>query len=169
MDFGMISDGVIDFANDRSAVDMRFLSIPQFGTIEVRSLGSTVYEKFPRKVRSHIPSGGKLWLKTDQNAIYKKRYGVGLSQMQSGAPNDKVNQLSYLEGVGGPVEKVGQEKIRGVPTTHYRATIDLDKLAVQQSRKDMKRAYGKLKSQIGTVRYPLRFGSTDRVEYAASR
>ena len=153
MDFGMLSTGVVDFANNRSATDMRFLSVPQLGTIEVRSFGSMVYEKFPRKVHSQMPSYNKPWLKIDQNALYKKSYGASLSQMQSNTQNGSANQLEYLKGVGGPVEKVGQQKVRGVLTTHYRATVDLDKAADDQSRK-VKQAYGKIQDRLGVGKVP---------------
>ena len=38
-------------------------------------------------------------------------------------------QPGYLRGVSGSVEKVGKEEVRGVPTTHRRATGDFDKAA----------------------------------------
>ena len=149
----MLSTGIVDFANNRSATDMRFLSVPQLGTVEVRSFGSMVYEKFPRKVRSQMPSYSKPWLKIDQNALYKKSYGASLSQMQSNTQSGSADQLEYLKGVGGPVKKVGQQKIRGVLTTHYQATVDLDKDAADQSRK-VKQAYGKIKDRLGVGKVP---------------
>jgi hypothetical protein len=42
--------------------------------------------------------------------------------------NDPAQMLQYLRGAGS-VDEVGSEDVRGVSTTHYKATIDLHKVA----------------------------------------
>ena len=54
----------------------------------------------------------------------------------------------------GSVEKVGQEKIRGVSTTHYRAVMDLRKTAAQEGTEAQK-AYDKMTEQMGTGEIPV--------------
>lgn len=37
--------------------------------------------------------------------------------------SDPTEELSYLKAASGPVKRLGSESVRGVPTTHYVATI----------------------------------------------
>ena len=71
---------------------------------------------------------GKKWLKIDLKAAAGKQ-GVDIAQLQSlSGGGDPTQFLSYLAKAG-DVHKVGSEDVNGTPTTHYRATIDFDKLA----------------------------------------
>lgn len=44
-----------------------------------------------------------------------------------GASTDPASALSSLRGVSGDIEEVGQEQVRGEPTTHYRGGVDVQK------------------------------------------
>jgi len=88
---------------------------------------ATVYEKFPPALAAALPPG-KSWVKVDL-ATAGKSVGVdlqGLSQSQAGDPSQT---LDYLRGASNKVTTVGSEDVRGTPTTHYRAVIDLNKAA----------------------------------------
>jgi hypothetical protein len=51
--------------------------------------------------------------------------GIKLSALSSpGASSSPSQLLSYLRATSGQVTRIGAEQIRGVPTTHYRATVD---------------------------------------------
>jgi hypothetical protein len=69
-------------------------------------------------------TNGKTWLKIDVRK-YVKALGGNLSQLTSGNPSDVLQRLR----ASGTVTEAGTESIRGVPTTHYVATIDVDKVA----------------------------------------
>jgi hypothetical protein len=66
--------------------------------------------------------GGKPWMAIDLRRSLKSK-GIdpaALTQQQN--PTD---YLRYLRATSGDVTRVGQERVRGVQTTHYKATVDL--------------------------------------------
>jgi DNA-binding transcriptional regulator YdaS (Cro superfamily) len=83
-----------------------------------------------------LPSGqasplahGKAWIEFDLAGV-SKALGISPSALfSSGASTDPSHLLSYLRATSGQVTRVGTEPVQGVPTTHYRATIDYDDYA----------------------------------------
>ena len=69
--------------------------------------------------------GAKPWVRMDLDAVYEQ-YG---GPVQGGASGDPTRQFEYLRGVSDSVEKVGEEQVRGAPTTRYEVVIDLEKEA----------------------------------------
>jgi LppX_LprAFG lipoprotein len=67
----------------------------------------------------------KPWVKVDLGRLGRAA-GVD-SFLQFGAGGDPTRTLQYLDGVGS-LHKEGTETVRGVSATHYRGTIDLDKV-----------------------------------------
>jgi hypothetical protein len=90
--------------------------------------GLDLYMKLPPSLAAQIP-GGKPWLKLNLQEAGKQA-GIDLSQLlQSGnMSQDPTQMLDYLRAASGEVTKVGNEQVRGVDTTHYRATVDLKKV-----------------------------------------
>jgi hypothetical protein len=74
--------------------------------------------------------GGKSWLGFDLERV-SEELGVDSSllrsQQQQGA--DPTSTLRFLKAASDEVEEVGTEQVRGVETTHYRATVDLSSFA----------------------------------------
>jgi hypothetical protein len=125
------------------------------GTIPVEMvvLKPDLYFKSPL-FGSTLPDG-KSWLHIDL-AKTGKQLGVG-DPTQFGQ-SDPTQTLDNLRATSGRVEKVGTEDVRGVKTTHYRATIELDKLPslVPQSERATARARTqKLIALTGTHSYPM--------------
>ena len=149
-DVEVTATGVTDFADKTSRFTM---NLPRIGDLEVRQVGGKIYEKFPEALRARMP-GKKPWIVIDLDKMYRQQYGMSFSGMQGGASSDPTEQLQYLRGASDSVKKVGKEKVRGVPTTHYKATIDLKKSAKEQGGK-LKQAYKKLESRIGTSKLPV--------------
>ena len=50
---------------------------------------------------------------------------LDLESLLQGAGKDAVQALRYLLMASGPVDRVGAERVRGVPTTRYRVAVDL--------------------------------------------
>jgi predicted small lipoprotein YifL len=101
--------------------------------------------------------GGKQWLKLDVEAI-AKRQNVDLGQFRQLTQNDPTQMLAYLKATSGKIDKVGTEDIRGVETTHYRATVDLDRVAEQAPpnlRKTFRTSIQSLKRGLGTDKIPV--------------
>jgi|SRR3954447_12017286 hypothetical protein len=92
--------------------------------IRVIYLGHTIYLNTPQ-VAKEI---GKPWAKVDlQKALAGQ--GIDLSSLSGVQPNDASDQLSTLKAASGDnTKRVGSETIKGVKTTHYHATVDLNLL-----------------------------------------
>jgi hypothetical protein len=87
-------------------------------------LGSTVYLKLPSGLGA--VAGGKSWIKLDTSAISSGSDG-GLNALAE----DPTQFLNALKSVSSSVTTIGNDTIRGVQTTHYRAQIDLAKAATE--------------------------------------
>ena len=93
--------------------------------------GLNVYMSSPLFAKSFPP--GKKWLKLDLGELGKQA-GVNMAAlMQSGGGQDPTQSLQYLKGAGGDMVKVG-ESVRGEPTTHYKATVDFNRVARPRRR-----------------------------------
>jgi hypothetical protein len=125
------ASGVIDAAGRRALMAMDFSSLAdQFGSadlgdgrVEAIVDGLVVYVK-----ASFLPEGllprGKEWLRLDAAAL-AKRAGVSASDLAAIGQTDPLELLDYLRGASGSVDRVGEEQLDGVTTTHYRAKVDL--------------------------------------------
>ena len=87
--------------------------------------GTTMYIKLPAPARE--ATGGKPWVKADIERLAKLR-GTSLAQLPSPKSQDPRAVLDALKAVAGKVERIGAETVRGVPTMHFRATLDPRKL-----------------------------------------
>jgi hypothetical protein len=120
-------EGVFDLKAKRGQLTMT-TSAPGQGDVRVEEImdGLVLYMRSDA-LAGALP-GGKTWLKIDLVAAGRKT-GIDMSQLQQlSGGGDPTQFLSYLAKAG-DVHKVGSEDINGTPTTHYRATIDFDKLA----------------------------------------
>jgi LppX_LprAFG lipoprotein len=87
------------------------------------------YVSFPPEIAEALPAG-RQWLKLDLAALGKEQ-GFDLEQLAQAARGDPSQSLDYLGAASDDFEEVGTETVRGVETTHYTGTIDLEKLAAQ--------------------------------------
>ena len=128
----MTGAGAIDTRGQASHLTMKLTGMPGGGTggldaddltTEVITDRLVVYTRTPQL--GSALGQGKSWLKVDL-AEAAKGAGIDLaSMMQTG--QDPAQAIRQLEAVSGDIEKVGEEDVRGVSTTHYRATIDFSK------------------------------------------
>ena len=143
--FTVTGEGVgnLDGKNARMVMQM-----PMFGEMEVRYVGSIMYQKMPESFAAEMPSGEE-WIEIDYDKMMQEEYGAGISEMQGGMQGAPADQLSYLKGVSDSVEEVGTEEVRGAPTTHYRAEVDLDKAAPEdpQARRAFEKATESLRAE----------------------
>jgi len=147
MAFEMTADGAVDFESGDTRMTM---VMEPFGEMEVRSVGGAIYGRLPEQFTAQIP-GSRPWMSVDLDAMMREQYGAGMSGMGAGG-RPAVDQLEYLKGVSDSVERVGEEEVRGVPTTRYRATIDLRKAMKDDPRPRW--AYEETRKQLGTDRLP---------------
>ncbi len=127
------ADGITDFATGDSDLTMHFggaMGSMFSGDLTVRSVDDVAYVQLPSGLGGILGglTGGKQWISIDASDMAGASQGPvpGLGQ------SDPTQFLAYLETVSDDVKSVGTEKVRGVDTTHYTATLDLGK-AVDQS------------------------------------
>ncbi len=101
------------------------LGSPEDWKLEAIQDGDTVYIRFPL-IAKQLPAG-KTWIKGDANDLSNANAGQ-LSQFGSLAGTDPRDVFALLKAVSGSIEAVGSDEIRGVETSHYRATVDAAKL-----------------------------------------
>jgi hypothetical protein len=147
--FEMAGQGVVDFENQRANLLMQ----TPMGEMEMRKIGTVIYQRMPEALQTQLP-GQKPWLKMDFDAMTQEQFGASLSDLQGNVPNDPAQQLSYLQGVSDSVEDLGEEEVRGEPTTHYRAVLDLEKASAEQGEQ-ARQVYDQLEQQFGTTTVPV--------------
>jgi hypothetical protein len=98
---------------------------PDDWKLEAIQDGETAYIHFPL-ITKQLPAG-KTWIKGDAKDLSSADAGQ-LSQFGSVVGADPRDVFGFLKAISGPIETVGSEKIRGVETSHYRATVDTAKL-----------------------------------------
>jgi hypothetical protein len=96
------------------------LVVPGGTTLNEIIVGSEAYIQLP-------PGSGEFaaptpWVKADMSAYEMASTG---SSSSVGAGEDPTQDLSFLRATG-QVTTVGSDSVRGVPTTHYHAVIDLN-------------------------------------------
>lgn len=88
----------------------------------------------------HLPSLSpqRPWVRLDFAALGDAE-GIAMAEIAQLGPGDPSQMLEYLRA-GGDVEKIGDEPLFGVQTTHYRTTIDLDQILEQAPERELLRA-----------------------------
>ena len=116
-------EGAFDYGAGQGTLtlDLPAVGGVNIGRVDAVFAAGVVYEKLPSQFAAEL--GGKPWVKLDLRSV-----GADVSQLGQ-AQSDPTAGLNYLRGVTGAVTKVGDEKVRGTDTTHYRATVDLARAA----------------------------------------
>jgi hypothetical protein len=99
--------------------------------------------------------GGARWLRLDLRRV-GGALGLDPSAAMSGGA-DPSQFLQYLKASGG-ITPVGQESLRGAPTTHYTGNLDLEKVAAAQPGSDSAQvhaAFQKVIAQLGAKTIPV--------------
>ena len=125
--------GVFDGRADRGRMT---LDMSEIGRASDQNLGKAVllfdglvfYLDFPA-LRKQSPDLER-WLRLDLEELGGEA-GTKLGQLAELYQSDPARALEYLRGAGDDVKEVGEEELRGETTTHYRMTVDLDKVAKQ--------------------------------------
>ncbi len=92
------------------------------GTVKLIFAYPVIYMNTPF-LAGQLPAG-KTWMKLDLRKAAQAA-GIDLSQLSSLNQDDPTQLLEYLRASSGGVSTVGSETLDGVPTTHYRGTLQL--------------------------------------------
>jgi hypothetical protein len=90
--------------------------------------GTVYYIKLPPAGQAGLPEG-KDWIKMDVAEFSPGGENEDLSSFMQFSQSDPTQTLGFLKGASDDFEVVGTEDVRGVETTHYSGTIDLQTVA----------------------------------------
>jgi hypothetical protein len=145
--------GALDMRSQRMRMSVSF-PVPQLGSLQMEEIfdGSAFYMHLPDAISQRIP-GGKPWMKIDLDTIGKAA-GVDIKQLMQANQGNPSDMLAALKGVGSS-HVVGHEDIGGAPTTHYQATVDLNKAAARIPDKKTAEAVKQLFSSSAPSSMPI--------------
>jgi hypothetical protein len=146
------TDGTYDFSAHRSTISVDLPSIKgvSLGKVDGIVDKGVLYMKIPSLLADQL--GGTEWLKLDLAKATEKVADVDVSGVTRAASGDPGIALENLKGATA-VTAVGDERVRGDLTTHYRATIDTAK-AIDAASSDQKDALSKADDVFGTKTVP---------------
>jgi hypothetical protein len=149
-----------------AAVTMNLGNSPQVvkalgtSTLHIQELidKQIIYVKLPPALAAKVP-GAKPWLKINLAAALAARGMPGLGSLQNGPmSSDPSQMLQYLRATSGHLTKVGSDTVDGFATTHYKATIQLDrvaKLAPAAQRAAVRQSIAALEKQTNVHQLPV--------------
>lgn len=107
--------------------------------------GSVVYMRWAL-LEQITGTGGWISIAPEDLELAGSSLGLGAST------NDPSQFLDTLRGASDDIEELGTEQVRGVPTTHLRATIDLDKALAElpEDQRDLSEAQFEVLDASGT-------------------
>ena len=159
---GTISgEGEFSGRQGRMTMDMSGLAGGQIaGEMEMIFDELLIYMKFP----SEIMQGIKVDL-----AMMGEQDAFDLQQIMQLSGTDPSQSLDLLRAAGTDFREVGEEDVRGVATTHYEGTVDLEKVA-EQVPEEARESYRRLMELSGQTEIPMEVwidedGLTRRVRY----
>ena len=151
-------EGAADFASGQSRLT---LDMSEFAEAFGGQLGDSagwkgeavydadvIYMRLPALTK--LLPGAKRWLKINEGTLLEQ----GGTQFSS---PDPVEFVQFLRAAGRDVKVVGEEDVRGTPTTHYGATVDTDALprAVPPDARAEAEAYARRLRAMGVETIPL--------------
>jgi hypothetical protein len=147
--------GVVGF-RDRSVDLGMHMAIPGAGMIQMREImvWPVIYMRSPLFTAA---LHGKQWMKLDMVKL-EQANGVDLNALTSTGSNDPTEMLQALENESDSLRNLGGATVRGVPTVHYRAVIDLAKAAQNAPaavRAAVKKSDARLIQMLGTDKMPM--------------
>ena len=125
VDLSSVAELMKSFGSSLGGTVTGDLGSPEDWKLEVIQDGDIAYVHFPLLAKQ-LPDG-KTWLKGDAKTLSSADAGQ-LKQFGSLAGTDPRDVFGLLKAVSGSIEAVGTDEIRGVETSHYKATIDIAKL-----------------------------------------
>lgn len=118
--------------------------------------GAVMYMHLPSALANGANLGGKPWVKVD---LAKATGLPGLSSLTNDpVSTDPSQTLQYLRAASDGVKNLGQQRVNGVETTHYRANLNLDRVTANvpaSERATVTEALSKLRQAIGTTTMPV--------------
>lgn len=160
-DLTMNAEGAYDFANRRGEMTMTMElpegAGPMSGTqsIDMVFEDLVIYMRYP--FMTEMAPGSKPWIRMDLEEMGQQA-GMDFGTMMQSGTSDPSQMLEWLRGVSGDVQVIGEEDVRGVPATHYKGSIDFNKVADRapvELRDQMRMSIKAMTEAIGTSTVPF--------------
>jgi hypothetical protein len=116
-------EGAFDFERRRGTMTLQLLEGEERGfggESEAIFVDTSVYYRLPPGA---LP-GGQRWIRLDLQNVADAT-GIDFGPLVQGSQADPSQYLLWLGAIGPGVTRISEEEIRGVPTTRYRAVVDL--------------------------------------------
>jgi hypothetical protein len=160
--FTMSGEGFFNYTTREGMLTLELSGLPALGAASLAG-GLHIQEMFKASTiyvgsslfAGKLP-GGARWIKLDVARVGQS-LGFDFRQL-SGGQSNPAEFLDYLKASAGAVTPVGHDLVRGVASTHYRATIDLRKVAgalPQASRAELQAALAKVIARSGVSSLPV--------------
>jgi len=160
--FTMTGEGFFNYSSQEGSLTLDMSGIPALGGASLAGglhmqemfKSSTIYVGSPL-FAGKLP-GGAHWIKLSLARVGQS-LGFNLQQLAGGQSNP-AQFLEYLRASAGAVTPVGRELVRGVPTTHYKGTVDLRKAAdvvPSSDRAQLRAALAKVIARTGVASLPV--------------
>lgn len=146
----MSGTGEFDGKEQRGQMSVTASLAGQELDMEMVYLLPIMYVRYPPGLLPGVPAG-KPWVKLDLEKLGQEA-GLDFSQLMQLDQTDPSQSLQFLRGVS-DVQEVGEEDVRGVPTTHYTGTVDLRLLAEKDP--SLKDAVEQVMQRTGTSDIPI--------------
>lgn len=163
-------DGAYEFKTNRGRFNLTTVS----GTgVDIVITPQTVYVKVPNKTAE-----GKTFVRLTEADLTAAAASTNAGTVQLAQllnqTRSQVDPRSTLDALGDNVpnlRKVGEQKIRGVATTHFRGRVDLSDKAIAAAPESKKAALQAARNSFGPAGYPVEVwldkdGRVRRVQYA---
>jgi len=155
--------GSFNFAADEGTLTMAMGGLPQSLAARLHGAPLQITELFKANALymgsplfdGRLP-GGARWMRLDL-ARFQRALGLDPGSLTNGGANP-AQYLEYLKAAGAVTAVVGRERVRGVPTTHYSARIDLLKAAEAgpgSDRSQVRSTFEKLIARTGVRTLPV--------------
>ena len=157
--------GTFDFANHRgrfvfdygSLVEALGPTADQVGALLPDRLifeSAAIYLRMPNL--SDVVPEAKKWVKLDVETL-DAQPGLSVGGVDQLGQANPTQLLGLLESLEGSIEDLGVDEVRGEPATHYRATINMSKLAATASQEQKALLEGQLEklAELGLDSMPV--------------
>jgi hypothetical protein len=160
--FTLSGEGFFNYRSQEGTLTLDMSGLPAVGAAGLSGglhmqevfKSSTIYVGSPL-FDGKLP-GGAHWIKLSLARVGQS-LGFNLQQLAGGQSNP-AQFLQYLKASEGGVQTLGHELVRGVPTTHYKGTVDLRKaadLVPSGDRAQLRSALGKVIARTGLSSIPM--------------
>lgn len=145
------AEGTFNLKEGRGIIttDLPSIAGVSLGKVEAIVNGGALYLKVPGLLADQV---GKKWVKLDVGEVSGKLAGIDLSGLARAGTGNPTYALDNLRGATN-VTVVGDERVRGEKTKHYRATVDIAK-AVDAAPSDAREALKRANDFLGNQTIP---------------